>query len=129
MRPGASLLPLLLLAAGCHGSGDTRIDFDARATADLSAITRGDCAAVAGHFDHRVAVLTAPELCAGFVTYTRQFGELRSEDRAGSVKRGALAVVRIPLHLARSAGEFRETFHADGSVAGIFFLRPGVALP
>ena len=129
MRPAALFLTTVLLTTACHSSSSRRIDFDARATTDLSSITRGDCAAVAGHFDHQVAVLTGPRLCAGFVTYTNEFGELRSEDKARSVQRGALTVVRIPLHLARSAGEFRESFHADGSVAGIFFLRPGVPVP
>lgn len=56
------------------------------------------------------------------------FGALRSQDAAYSTRRGALTVVRIPLHVERSGGEFRETFHPDGSVAGIYLLKPGVPL-
>jgi hypothetical protein len=45
------------------------------------------------------------------------------------LKRGDLAVVNIALHMEKQLGEFRVTFHPDGTVTGLYFLRAGVPVP
>jgi hypothetical protein len=43
--------------------------------------------------------------------------------------RGEPTVEQVPVQLANSSGEIRITFHPDGTIAGLFFLRPGVPVP
>jgi hypothetical protein len=130
MRSQLTTIAFALVLAGCHGHpSKAHTEFDKRATQDLRAIQRGDCTTVVRHFDALMANLTAPQLCTGYRTYTEQFGSLTKEGTAFSTRRGALVVVRIPLHLQHANGEYRETYHPDGTVAGLYFLKPGVPVP
>ena len=122
----AVLLPALV---SCQSAARGHSKFDATAKTDLAAIRAGTCSPVATRFDALMATrLNAAGLCSGFQTYTEAFGGLRRQDAPYSTKVGALTVVRILLHLEHSNGEFRETFHPDGSIAGVYFLKPGVPL-
>ncbi|MFN2538932.1 MAG: hypothetical protein ABR549_12425 [Mycobacteriales bacterium] len=130
MRARMLALTLAALITGCWGNGAKQhSNFGAAATADLQAIKHGDCNYVTQHFDPLMAALSATSLCANFRSYSEAYGGLKSEDAASSTRRGQLTVVRIPLHLRDAAGEYRETYHPDGTVAGPYFLKPGVPLP
>lgn len=121
-----ALLPALV---GCHSVARAHSTFEATAETDLASIHAGSCSPVATRFDALMASrLKAAGLCSGFETYTEAFGQLRKQDAAYSTHIGVLTVVRIPLHLEHGNGEFRETFHPDGTIAGVYFLRPGVPL-
>src|SRR5690349_10138894 len=124
MRSQLRLAVLALLLSACHGhAAEQHPTFDSTATADLRSITRGDCTAVTPRFDAVMATLTAPQLCTAYRTYTELYGSLTGEDRAYSTRRGALVVVRIPLHLQHASGEYRETYHPDGTIGGLYFLK------
>lgn len=119
----------VLLVVACQGHTKKPTGFTATATADLAALTKGQCGKVTEHFDPLMTdKLSTAGLCSAYRTYVEQFGELRHQDAGYSVKRGELTVVRIPLAMAHADGEFRETFHPDGTVAGIYLLKPDVPL-
>ena len=126
MRRALVLLALLVTAA-CNERQHSR--FDGTATADLAHLTKGECTAVTAHFDATMTSgLSATKLCDAYLAYVREFGDLRGQDAAYTVQRGQISVVRIVLHLATADGEFRESFHKDGSVAGLYLLKAGVPL-
>lgn len=127
-------------AAAYHGPAVTLRDTDTatgdagpfglKATTELRQIQHGDCGPTAAAFDPLVrSHLDATQLCASFVDYTDQFGRIVSTTPAHATMRGRLTVIQIALRLERARGEYRVTFHPDGTIAGIYFLRAGVPLP
>jgi hypothetical protein len=96
----------------------------------LDAIIRGDFATATAHFDSLMQQkLTPDELASSWATYQEAFGNYQSHGNPQDVPRGDLTVVNIPLQMARIPGEFRVTFHKDGTVAGLYFLKTGVPVP
>ena len=104
--------------------------FEAKALDELRQIDAGDCEPTAAAFDAVVkARLDATSLCASYRDYTDAFGALVRPTKATQTERGDLAVVQVFLELRRAKGEYRVSFHPDGTIAGIYFLRSGVPLP
>ncbi|MCU1593863.1 MAG: hypothetical protein JWO12_1255, partial [Frankiales bacterium] len=89
-------------------------------------IEQGRCSDTAKQFDPLVKRrLDAAGLCSAFTTYTELLGSVTKAEAPYSQRRGMLTVVRVPLTLSHGHGEYRVTYHPDGSVAGIYFLKPG----
>lgn len=96
----------------------------------LDAVVRGDFPAVTTHFDSNMQQKLTPEqLASAWTEYQQYLGNYQSHGDAQDVPRGHLTVVNIPLQMCREPGQFRVTFHNDGTVAGLFFLRAGVPVP
>ncbi|MEW2140444.1 DUF3887 domain-containing protein [Streptomyces sp. NPDC005409] len=95
----------------------------------LDDIVKGTYTAATAHFDPRLAKLLPPDaLAEAWETYQDEFGRYRSHGDPQDVAFGEFTVVNVPLRMERGPGEFRVTFHPDGSIAGLLFLKPGVPI-
>ncbi|MGW7461096.1 DUF3887 domain-containing protein [Streptomyces sp. NPDC054797] len=95
----------------------------------LDAIVNGTYTAATAHFDPRLAKLLPPDaLGEAWETYQDEFGRYRSHGDPQDIAFGEFTVVNVPLRMERGPGEFRVTFHPDGSIAGLLFLKPGVPI-
>ena len=104
--------------------------FDAAASQVVAEITSGQFAAVRARFDPTMtAQLSEDQLADAWRTFQELLGDFQSAAPPTSVMRGDLTVEQVPVRLANGPGEIRVTFHPDGTVAGLFFLRPGVPVP
>jgi hypothetical protein len=104
--------------------------YDQLALQILDAIVREDFDAATQPFDTSLKKRLSPEvLASGWATYQQRFGNYQSHDDPQDVKRGDLTVVNVPLQMAKMPGEFRTTFHSDGTVSGLWLLKAGVAVP
>ena len=105
-------------------------DFDAQASQVVAELVDGRFADVRARFDATMTDQLSEEgLATAWRSYQELFGPFQSADQPTSVMRGDLTVEQVPVHLANSDGEIRIAFHPDGSIAGLFFLRPGVPVP
>ncbi|MET9964180.1 DUF3887 domain-containing protein [Streptomyces sp. NPDC006326] len=104
--------------------------YDRIAVQTLDAVARGDFTAATAHFDPTLRKLLTPQaLAAAWESYQSTFGSYRSHGDPEDVARGGSTVVNVPLRMERRAGEFRLSFHKDGSIAGLWFLKTGVPVP
>jgi hypothetical protein len=119
-----------LLAAG-SGSGAVKAGpFASEANDIVDSLTSGDFDAVAAKFDPTMSAhLHVSDLANNWRTYQEVLGTYRSHSAPISVMRGQLDVERVPLILGDGKGEVRITFHPDGTVAGLYFLKSGAPLP
>jgi hypothetical protein len=103
---------------------------DKRALQMLNQIIQGEFAAVRTDFDSAMQQrLSCEKLSSAWAAYQQTFGSYQSHEDPQDVSRGDLTVVNVPLHMALSPGQLRVTFHSDGTVAGLYFLRTGVPVP
>jgi len=103
---------------------------DNRALKMLDAIIRGDFASARTHFDRLMQQkLSCQKLSSAWADYQQTLGSYQSHGDPQDVSRGDFTVVNISLQMSQLPGQFRVTFHDDGSVAGLFFLRAGVPVP
>ncbi len=106
-----------------------RTPYDRTATQMLDDIVSGNSAAATAHFDPALRkVLTADALAGAWKTYQDTFGRYRSHGDPRDVTVGEFTVVGVPLRMEHEPGEFRVSFHKDGSVAGLWLLEPGVPI-
>ena len=104
--------------------------FDTTANQIVAEITSGQWADVRARFDPTMtAQLSEVQLADAWRTFQELLGDYQSAAPPTSVMRGDLTVEQVPVSLANGAGEIRITFHPDGTIAGLFFLRPGVPVP
>ena len=104
--------------------------FNQEALDVLDAVIRGDWDKATACFDPQMQQqLSKKSLESAWSTYQEAFGKYKSHGNPQPVARGALTVVNVPLQMEHQPGEFRITFHADGTVAGLFFLKTGVPVP
>ncbi|MFF3859555.1 DUF3887 domain-containing protein [Streptomyces sp. NPDC002209] len=104
-----------------------RTSYDQTATQTLDAIVSGNFAGATAHFDPTLREALPPDALAGaWKTYQDTFGRYRSHGDPKDVAAGEFTVVSVPLTMEREAGEFRLSFHEDGSVAGLWLLKTGV---
>ncbi|MBV8862975.1 MAG: DUF3887 domain-containing protein [Mycobacterium sp.] len=141
----ATFLALTACGSGSHGdqtNGSTTTPSTAPSTNPvqrqdnqlalqmLDAIVRGDFAAATTHFDSLMQQkLTVSGLASAWKTYQEALGNYQSHGNPQDVARGSLTVVNIPLQMAQAPGQFRVSFHNDQTVAGLYFLKAGVAVP
>jgi Protein of unknown function (DUF3887) len=103
---------------------------DNRALKMLDAIIQGDSAGARTHFDSVMQKkLSCQKLSSAWADYQQTLGSYQSHGDPQDVSRGDFTVVNISLQMSQLPGQFRVTFHDDGSVAGLFFLRAGVPVP
>ncbi|MGB6209927.1 DUF3887 domain-containing protein [Mycobacterium sp.] len=96
----------------------------------LDAIVQGNFDCVTTHFDSLMRQkLTSQALASAWSEAQQVLGNYQSHGDPEDVPRGDLTVVNVPLHMAQMPGQFRVTFHNDGTVAGLYFLRAGVPVP
>jgi len=95
--------------------------------ADLVA---GNFAAVTAKFDPTMTAAMPPaSLENSWKTYQQLLGAYRSHGSPASVMKGQLDVERVPVTMAGGGGEVRITFHPDGTIAGLYFLKAGAPAP
>src|SRR5579875_2186585 len=93
----------------------------------LNHVIQCEYSAVTTHFDDQMRQkLTAQQLGSAWRAYQQTLGSYQSHGDPEDVRRGELTVVNIPLQMAQEPGQFRVTFHSDGTVAGLYFLRAGI---
>ncbi|MGW0392848.1 DUF3887 domain-containing protein [Streptomyces sp. NPDC003042] len=101
--------------------------YDRIATQTLNDIVNGDFTAATANFDATLRKLLPPDaLAAAWEAYQDKFGRYQSHGAPKDVAVGEFTVVNVPLRMERQPGEFRVSFHEDGSIAGLWFLEPGV---
>ncbi|ETW22414.1 DUF3887 domain-containing protein [Mycobacterium gastri] len=104
--------------------------YDQLALPILDAIIRGDFTAATANFDNQMRQTVPPDkLQSAWADYQATFGKYQSHGDPKQVPLGDLTVVNIPLTMEQMPGEFRVTFHNDGTVAGLWLLKVGVPLP
>jgi hypothetical protein len=103
---------------------------DKHALRMLNQIIQGEFSAVRTDFDDVMRQkLSVDKLSSGWDAYQQSLGTYQSHGDPEDVQRGDFTVVNVPLQMSQSAGQFRVTFHSDGTVAGLYFLRPGIPVP
>lgn len=107
----------------------TQTPYDRIATRTLDDIVNGDFEAATARFDATMRTALPPDrLAKAWETYQEEFGRYRSHGDPRDVVFGQFTVVNVPLDMERRPGEFRVSFHKDGSIAGLLFLEPGVPI-
>ncbi|MBT2447098.1 DUF3887 domain-containing protein [Streptomyces sp. ISL-43] len=115
--------------AGPAAASPAQTRYDRIAIQTLNDIVNGDITAATARFDATTRELLPPDALAGaWATYQDTFGRYRSHGDPKAVTFGEFTVVNVPLRMERGPGEFRVTFHEDGSIAGLWFLEPGVPI-
>ena len=131
LRDGSRwLLPLtpLLFASAC-GSNSSG-PFSAKAQQIVGDIASSNFAVVRTDFDPTMqASLSEPVLQNSWRTFQEQFGIFKGYGTPVSVMQGQLDIERVPVTMGSSQEEVRITFHADGTIAGLFFLSSTAPLP
>jgi hypothetical protein len=145
MRRG--LVPLVIAAVGltaCGKSGTTRSTPSARPTstspaaADLKAaastlvddLAAGKFAEIEDRFDVTMkAQLPAAQLENAWRTYQEMEGAYTAHGTPTEVEKGQIRVEQVPITTASGTGEVRISYHPDGTIAGLFFLKAGAPAP
>jgi hypothetical protein len=103
---------------------------DKRALQMLNQIIQGEFAAVRTDFDNEMQErLSCEKLSSAWAAYQQTLGSYQSHEDPQDVSRGDLTVVNVPLNMALTSGQLRVTFHSDGTIAGLYFLRAGIPVP
>lgn len=128
--PAATQTHATTTAAGPAAvSTSARTRYDRIAVQTLEDIVNGDFTAATAHFDATVRKLLPPDALAGaWGTYQAKFGPYQSHGDPKDDVTGEFTVVNVPLRMERRPGEFRVTFHEDGTIAGLWFLEAGVPI-
>ncbi|MGB2941178.1 MAG: DUF3887 domain-containing protein [Candidatus Dormiibacterota bacterium] len=102
---------------------------DTKAATVVTQLNSKDFAAIRAHFDPTMmATLSEAELATSWRTFQEDFGQFKSAEAPTHTNRGELIVEQVTVHMANRDGEVRVTYHPDQTIAGLFFLRPGVPL-
>lgn len=104
--------------------------FASRADQLMTDLSSGNYAAVAASFDPTMkAQLSVSVMGNDWSTYEQLLGPYRRHDEPSSVMKGQLDVERVRVTMANGAGEVRITYHPDGTIAGLYFLKAGAPPP
>ncbi|MEU6775661.1 DUF3887 domain-containing protein [Streptomyces sp. NPDC046759] len=118
----AALLPATVSAAAAPRD-------DTVALRTLDAVVKGDYTAATVHFDAAVRRQLPPDtLEKAWSSFQGQYGRYESHRDPKDAAVGGYTVVSVPLRMERGPAEFRVSFDKGGSVAGLFFRKPGVPL-
>jgi hypothetical protein len=108
----------------------TPLSGSARAGQVVDDLAAGKYAEVEAQFDATMkAQLPLAALQTSWTTYEQLLGPYKSHDQPASVMKGDLDVERVTVTMTNGAGEVRITLHADGTIAGLFFLKAGAPPP
>lgn len=117
------------VAGPAAAAAPAQTPYDRIAIQTLDDIVNGNFTAATAHFDTTMRKLLPPDaLAEAWETYQDKFGRYQSHGEPKDVAFGEFTVVNVPLHMERQPGEFRVTFHKDGSIAGLLFLETGVPI-
>ncbi len=106
------------------------VDFKAAASAVVADLAAGRFADVEAKFDATMkGQLPVAIMQNNWGTYLRIVGTYRSHGTPEQVMRGEIAVERVPITTATGTGEVRVSYHPDGTIAGLYFLRAGAPAP
>jgi hypothetical protein len=135
------LVPVLLLVlAACGGKGSSPPEVSSECRSPKTIRVRAACFVedlAAGRFSRARSSFDATmkeekSLAAlenDWKTYQELVGAYESHGTPDEVKTGVLLVERVPVTTDKGKGEVRVTYHANGTIAGVFFLRAGVPGP
>ncbi|WP_405676617.1 DUF3887 domain-containing protein [Streptomyces sp. NBC_00868] len=117
------------VAGPAAAASPAQTKYDRISTQTLDDIVNGNFTAATAHFDTTVRKLLPPDaLASAWETYQDGFGRYKSHGDPKDLAFGEFTVVNVPLRMERQPGEFRLTFHKDGSIAGLFFLGTGTPI-
>ena len=140
--PWASCVAILVFLSliGCSKSGTSQtaatatpastaaasVDFKAAASALVTDLAAGKFAVVEAKFDATMkSKLSLTVLQNDWRTYQELVGAYKSHATPTETTQGEIALERVPITTATGAGVVRVSYHPDGTIAGLFFLRAG----
>ncbi|GHI09476.1 DUF3887 domain-containing protein [Streptomyces cellostaticus] len=102
---------------------------DRLALQTLNDIVQGNFTMATAHFDATMRKQLPPDaLAKAWNAYQDQFGRYQSHANPKDTAFGKFTVVSVPLRMEHQPGEFRASFNKDGTIAGLFLLKPGVPI-
>jgi len=105
-------------------------DFKSAAEKLVDDLAAGNYDAVESRFDVTMkSQLPRAQLENGWRTFQESEGNYKSHGAANAVMKGQLTVERVPITTATGTGEVRVSYHPDGTIAGLFFLKAGAPPP
>jgi hypothetical protein len=128
------VLPLTVALPAC-GSNSAQgtpspTPFSQKATVVVTQLAAGQFHAIEASFDATMtAQLSEAVLANNWRGFQELLGKFKSADAPTEVSKGALTVERVTVHMAGGDGEVRITYHTDGTIAGLFFLKSGAPPP
>jgi hypothetical protein len=132
---------LLLMGVACSNPAPSNVatptasvtsskDFRSDASRVVEDLAAGRFADVESKFDATMkAQLPATQLLNAWRTYQEAEGTYRRHGQPAQVMQGQIAVERVPIATTSGAGEVRVSYHPDGTIAGIYFLKAGAPAP
>ena len=106
------------------------IDFKAAASALVADLAAGRYAEVEAKFDPTMkSQLSVTVMQNNWRTYQELVGTYKSHGVPNEIAQGEIRVERVPITTATGSGEVRVSYHPDGTIAGLFFLRAGAPSP
>jgi hypothetical protein len=144
MRRATALVLLLFVLASCGKSNQSRATTSPSATAMVSSssdyarraqtvvrdLMLGNYEAVRAQFNATMlASLSEQQLVVARTSFVATFGSFKSQGKPEVLERGNATVVNVPLTMEKGPAQARISFDADGKIAGLYLLRPGVPVP
>jgi hypothetical protein len=144
MRRATALVFLLFVLPSCGTSNQSRATTSPPATATVSSSSNyarraqtvvgelilGNYKAVRAQFNATMrASLSEQQLVVARTSFVATFGSFTSQGKPEVLKRGIVTVVNVPLTMEKGPAQARISFDADGTIAGLYLLRPGVPVP
>jgi hypothetical protein len=129
-RAAAGCLAVLGLLTGCSNAAADHGPFGSQAVRVVADLGANNPGAAERTFDAALrAALPTPALAHAWAGFQHQFGAYRGHGTAEFAKVGRFDVEQVPVRMARASGVVRVTYTHAGAVAGLYFLKPGTALP
>jgi len=111
-------------------AASANVDLKTEATTVVDDLAAGKFNSVEARFDDTMkAGLSVDALATDWVAYQKTYGGYRSHGTATEVLKGQIHVERVPITTANGTGEVRVSYHPDGTIAGLFFLKAGAPPP
>lgn len=127
---GFLLVGLIAALGACAKNSSTTDKFADDATRLVDNLASEKFAAVVSDFDATVkAQLPESVLAQAWRTYQEVVGNYKNHISVETVRKGALSVERVTIITVRGSGEVRVTYHPDGTIAGLYFLKYGAPPP
>jgi hypothetical protein len=111
-------------------SSPAAVDFKAAASALVDDLAAGKFNEVESKFDTTMkGQLPVAQLQNNWRTYLELVGSYKSHAAPEQVMKGEIAVERVTITTSSGTGEVRVSYHPDGTIAGLFFLKAGAPPP
>ncbi len=104
------------------------LDLKGEASQVVDDLAAGQFNSVEAKFDATMtAGLSVDALAANWIQYQKDNGGYRSHGTPKQSMLGAITVEQVPITTATGSGEVRVSFHADGTIAGLYSLKAGAS--